>query len=131
MYNRCMSKNYEKEEQYIIDESLEVSLANNSFFSQKIFQFFPALQNRNYQIYFAAGLVSLVGTWLQIVAEAALIVYVLRPPNTALWVGIDGAAATLPTLFLSLFGGVIVDRLPKRNILIFTQSAAMVLAIVY
>lgn len=125
-----MAKSFESEEQYIIDEAPEISIGENPAFT-KIFALFPALENRNYQIYFAAGLVSLIGTWLQIVAEAALIVYVLRPPNTALWVGIDGAAATLPTLLFSLFGGVIVDRLPKKNVLIFTQSAAMVLALIY
>lgn len=120
----------EKNEQYIIDEAPEISIGENPALT-KIFALFPALENKNYQIYFSAGLVSLVGTWLQIVAEAALIVYVLRPPDTALWVGLDGAAATLPTLLFSLFGGVIVDRLPKKNILIFTQSAAMVLAMIY
>lgn len=120
----------EKNEQYIIDEAPEISVGESPAFT-KIFALFPALENKNYQIYFSAGLVSLIGTWLQIVAEAALIVYVLRPPNTALWVGIDGAAATLPTLLFSLFGGVIVDRFPKKNILIFTQSAAMILALIY
>ena len=126
-----MADIYKRSEEYIITESPEMSIGESSVFLEKLYQLFPALATKNYRIYFAAGLVSLIGTWLQIVAEAALIVYVLRPPDTALWVGIDGAAATLPTLFLSLFGGVIVDRLPKRNILIFTQSAAMLLALIY
>lgn len=118
------------EEQYIIDEAPEISVGENAALG-KLFTVFPALQNRNYLIYFSASLVSLVGTWLQIVAEAALIVYTLKPPNTAFWVGVDAAASTLPTLLFSLFGGVIVDRFRKRNILIFTQSAAMLLALIY
>lgn len=128
-----MADSLKRSEDYIIDEApdIKTSSENTFFLLRHIYRFLPALQNKNYQIYFAAGLVSLVGTWLQVVAEAALIVYTLRPPNTDLWVGIDGAAATLPTLFLSLFGGVIVDRLQKKKILIFTQSASMVLALLY
>lgn len=123
-----MAINFENEEQYIIDESPEITLGLLPQFQEKVFTLFPALENKNYALYFYASIVSLIGTWLQVVAEGWL---VLELTNSAFWVGMVAAAATLPTLFFSLFGGVIVDRLPKKGILLFTQSAAMILALVY
>ena len=55
---------------------------------------------------------------------------VLEITGSAFDVGVVAAASTLPTLFLSLFGGVIVDRYPKRAILLWTQSSAMILAFI-
>lgn len=123
-----MEKALEKDEQYIIDESPEISVGESSALAERIYMVFPALQNRNYFIYFLASLVSLIGTWLQIVAEGWL---VLQLTNSAFWVGAVGAAATFPTLLFSLFGGVIVDRFQKKHILVFTQTSAMILAIIY
>lgn len=114
-------------EEYIIDESPEISLGENSKWTQKIISAFPALQSRNYFLYFIGQLVSLVGTWLQIVAEGWLI---FQLSHSAFYVGLDAAMATIPTLFLSLFGGVIVDRFSKRKILLFTQIASMILAFI-
>ncbi|HEY8690158.1 MAG TPA: MFS transporter [Chitinophagaceae bacterium] len=89
---------------------------------------FPALQSRNYKLYFSGQLFSLIGTWLQIVAEGWL---VLKLTNSAFLIGLVAALATLPSLLFTLFGGVIVDRFPKRKILLITQSCAMVLALLY
>ncbi|NQU45893.1 MAG: MFS transporter, partial [Chlorobium sp.] len=71
--------------------------------------------------------VSMVGTWMQMVAQGWL---VLELTDSAFDVGLVAAASTLPTLFLSLFGGVIVDRYPRRTILLWTQTAAMMLAFI-
>lgn len=120
-------KKYEIEETFIQSGSSEISVGE-SIYLEKLFNFFPALENRNYRIYFYGSLVSLIGTWLQTVAEAYL-VYTLT--HSAIWVGIVSALALVPTLFFSLFGGVVVDRFPKKNILLFTQSASMVLALLY
>jgi MFS family permease len=89
---------------------------------------FPALQSRNYKLYFGGQLFSLIGTWLQIVAEGWL---VLKLTNSAFLIGLVAALATVPSLLFTLFGGVIVDRFPKRKILLLTQSCAMVLALIY
>ena len=89
---------------------------------------FPAFKSRNYRLYFSGQLISLTGTWLQIVAEGWL---VLQLTNSAFWVGAVAAVATLPSLLFSLFGGVIVDRFPKKKILYFTQSSSMILALIY
>lgn len=86
---------------------------------------FPALHNKNYRIYFAGQLVSVIGTWLQIVAQGWLVLQLTR---SEFLIGMVAALATAPSLFFSLFGGVIVDRFPKKKILALTQFANLVLA---
>jgi MFS family permease len=86
---------------------------------------FPALQHRNYRLFWYGQLVSLIGTWMQSVAQQWL-VYSLTGSATKL--GIVAAAGTLPVLLFSLWAGVLVDRLPKRSVLVATQVSAMVLA---
>lgn len=115
------------DEEYVADQSLEISLGENIGWTQKILSAFPALKSRNYLLYFIGQLISLIGTWLQIVAEGWL---VFQLSHSAFYVGLDAAAASIPILFLSLFGGVIVDRFSKRKILIFTQTASMILAFI-
>lgn len=123
-----MSRELTSEEKYIIGESAEISVGEASGWTNRFIKVFPALQNRSFRLYFFGQLVSLIGTWLQIVAEGWL---VFQITHSAFYVGMVAALATLPTLALALFGGVIVDRLPKRNILFFTQTASMVLALIY
>ncbi|HEY3374809.1 MAG TPA: MFS transporter [Candidatus Aquicultor sp.] len=117
-------KTFNDEETHIVDESLEVSMGESQF-PKRFVALFPALDNRNYRFYFAGQLVSLIGTWLQIVAQGWL---VLTLTNSAFLIGVIAALATVPALLFSLFGGVIVDRFPKRQILIFTQASSMILA---
>lgn len=114
-------------EKYVVDESAEISVGENIGWTDKIFSAFPALKSRNYSLYFYGQLLSLIGTWLQVVAEGWL---VFQLSHSAFYVGLDAAMATIPTLFLSLYGGVIVDKFPKRKILIFTQTASMILAFI-
>lgn len=93
----------------------------------KFYRAFPAFRHRNYRLYFLGLLVSLIGTWLQTVAQGWL---VLQLTHSAYWVGVITALNTLPALFLSLFGGVIIDRFPKKKILTLTQFCSMTLAII-
>jgi MFS family permease len=88
---------------------------------------FGALQHRNFRLFWYGQLVSLIGTWMQSVAQQWL-VYSLTGSATKL--GIVAAANSLPVLFLSLWAGVLLDRLPKRQVLMATQFAAMALAFV-
>ncbi len=88
---------------------------------------FPALGNRNYALYFFGQFVSLIGTWLQTVAQGWL---VLELTNSAFLVGLIAALGAAPSLLFSLFGGVIVDRFPKKHIVIFTQASSMALALI-
>jgi MFS family permease len=66
--------------------------------------------------------ISLIGTWMQNVAQPWL-AYTLT--KSALLLGVVGAAQFLPTLLFSLFAGVLIDRFPKKKILLFTQSASL------
>ncbi|OGH11807.1 MAG: hypothetical protein A2857_04815 [Candidatus Levybacteria bacterium RIFCSPHIGHO2_01_FULL_36_15] len=109
----------------MIDEIQEVSVGENKNWLALIKSAFPALKYRNYKLYFTGQLISLIGTWLQIVAQGWL---VLTLTHSAFWIGTIAALSTLPILVFSLFGGVIVDRFPKRKIIIFTQSMEMIFA---
>ena len=115
------------EENFIINENPQVGVGGNLGWVNRFSSAFPALQNRDYKLYFFGQFVSLIGTWLQIVAQGWL---VLQLTNSAFLIGLVAALATLPSLLFSLFGGVIVDRFSKKKILFFSQSCAMVLAIV-
>jgi MFS family permease len=86
---------------------------------------FRALRHRNYRLFWYGQLVSLIGTWMQSVAQQWL---VYRLTGSATKLGIVAAAGTLPVLLLSLWAGVLVDRLPKRPVLVATQISAMLLA---
>jgi len=88
---------------------------------------FRSLQHRNFQLYFIGQLISVAGTWMQVVAQAWL-VYQLS--HSALMLGLVGFAAAIPSLLISPWGGVVVDRVNKRNLLVITQASAMVLAFI-
>jgi len=88
----------------------------------------PALSafgHRNYRIFFCGQIVSLIGTWIQTTAEGWL-VYDISGSSVAL--GLIRFATMLPFALLALWGGIVADRHSKRQILIFTQSASMLLA---
>jgi len=88
---------------------------------------FAAFRHRNYRLFFAGQLVSLIGTWMQQMALAWL-VYQLT--NSALLLGLIGGVGSLPMASFALLGGAVADRVSKRRILLVTQSAAMLLAFV-
>lgn len=88
---------------------------------------FIALQYRNYRLWFMGQLVSLVGTWMQITAQGFLVFELTQSPA---YLGYVGFAAGIPSILLMLFGGVIADRVPRRNLLILTQSTMMILAVI-
>lgn len=83
---------------------------------------FAALRHPNYRKWFVGQVLSLMGTWMQSVAQGWL-VYELTGSKFAL--GTISFIGTLPTVFLMLPGGVIADRLPKRKLLIATQASMM------
>jgi MFS family permease len=110
---------------YTVPEIAEVSAGTNAGISGR-FNAFPALRNRNYRFFFFGQAVSVVGTWMQIVAQGWL---VLQLTNSAFYLGLIAAMATTPSLLFSLFGGVAVDRFNKKHILYFTQASSMILAL--
>ena len=87
---------------------------------------FAAMRHRNFQLYFIGQLISNAGTWMQIIAQGWL-VYQITHSEFAL--GVVSFASAIPVLLITPFGGVVVDRVPKRALLVITQSAAMLLAL--
>lgn len=86
---------------------------------------FRALRHRNFRLYWTGQLVSLIGTWMQTVAQAWLM---HRLTSSALMLGILGFMQFLPVLLFSLWAGVIVDSVDKRKLLLITQSAFLLQA---
>jgi len=90
------------------------------------FNTFTALRHRNFRLFFFGQALSLVGTWMQSVAQGWL---VLGLTNSAFYLSLVQAMGSLPILFLSLLGGVVADRVAKRNLLLVTQALSMLLAL--
>ncbi len=86
-----------------------------------------AFRHRNYRLFFAGQAVSLVGSWMQAVAQSWLVLTITNDP---LALGVVAAAQWTPVLLLGLFGGLIADALPKRQTLIVVESLMGVLAFV-
>ncbi len=86
-----------------------------------------AFRHRNFRLFFAGQAISLVGSWMQSVAQAWL---VLTLTNDPLILGVVAAAQWTPVLFLGLFGGLIADALPKRPTLVVVELLMGVLAVV-
>jgi MFS family permease len=87
---------------------------------------FRALRTPNFRLFWAGQLFSQVGTWMQRLAQAWL---VLKITNSPLALGTITTVQFLPILLLSLFGGVFADRLPKRRLLLGTQLAMFLQAL--
>jgi predicted MFS family arabinose efflux permease len=88
---------------------------------------FMALRHRNYRLFMGGQLISIAGTWIQTIAQGWL-VYQISGSELAL--GIVGFAAAIPALIASPFAGVVTDHVPRRTLLIATQSGAMLLAFI-
>jgi MFS family permease len=86
---------------------------------------FASLKHRNYRLFFTGQAISVIGTWMQRVGQAWL---VLQLTHSAVAVGILALAQFMPFTVFGLFAGVIVDRLDARRLVIATQTAQMTLA---
>lgn len=86
---------------------------------------FRALRHRNFRLFFAGQLISLVGTWMQQVAQSWL---VYRLTGSPMLLGLIGFAGQIPVFFLGAFGGHVADRYDRRRVLVITQSVSMILA---
>ncbi len=90
-------------------------------------QAFTALKYPNYRLWFWSQLFSLFGTWMESTALAFLVYELTKSPA---YLGLVGFAAGIPTWFFMLYAGVIADRVPRRNLIIVTQTAMMLLAFI-
>jgi len=88
---------------------------------------FRALRYRNYRLFFSGQIISLIGTWMQTVAQSWL---VYRLTGSSLLLGLVGFAGQIPVFLLASIGGMVADRRSRYHIVIATQTAAMLLAFV-
>lgn len=100
-----------------------------------------ALRNRDFRIFWIGNFLSNVGTWMQNVAQGWLVLELadqIAPhqvlghfqTNGAFWLGVVGFAASAPMLVFALIGGVIADRINRRNLMLRTQTAMMFCAFI-
>jgi len=87
---------------------------------------FRALRHRNFRLWFFGQGVSLIGTWMQTMAQQVLI---YRLTDSAAALGIISFIGLIPLLPLALWGGSVADRAPKRTVLLITQTASLVQAL--
>ncbi|HEX8096230.1 MFS transporter [Jatrophihabitans sp.] len=90
-------------------------------------QTFAALANPNYRRFFSGQAISLIGTWMQTVAQSWL---VLQLTGSATALGVVVALQTLPVLLLGPYGGVVADRVDKRRLMMALQAMMGLLALV-
>jgi MFS family permease len=88
---------------------------------------FAALRHRNFRLFWAGQLISLIGTWMQSIAQSWLVLDITKSP---FMLGLVSAIGTLPVLLFALPAGAICDRVNKRHLLIVTQTVMMVLAFI-
>src|SRR5271168_4270725 len=86
-----------------------------------------ALRHRNFQLFFSGQLISLIGTWMQSVAQSWL---VYRLTGSALLLGSVGFASQVPVFLFAPLGGITADRYNRQRVVIATQIASMALAFV-
>src|SRR5438105_8216365 len=84
-----------------------------------------AFRHRNYRFFFAGQLSSLIGTWMQTVAQSWL---VYRLTGSALLLGAVGFASQIPVFPIAPLGGIVADRHHRHRVVIATQTSAMILA---
>ena len=90
-------------------------------------RFTRALRHRNYQLFFSGQLISLVGTFMQSVAESWL---VYRLTGSAALLGVTAFASQIPVFILAPIGGIVADRANRHRIILITQTTSMVLPLV-
>jgi len=84
-----------------------------------------SLRHRNFQLFFSGQLISLIGTWMQNVAQSWL---VYRLTGSSLLLGTVSFAGQIPVFPIAPLAGMVADRWNRRTIVIITQTASMILA---
>jgi MFS family permease len=85
-----------------------------------------SLRHRNFQLFFGGQLISLIGTWMQSMAQAWL---VYRLTGSSLLLGSVGFASQFPVFLVAPLGGIVADRYNRQRVVICTQIASMILAL--
>ncbi len=90
--------------------------------SQLASQTFAAFSSYNYRLWFVGQLLSLVGSWMQTAAQSYLI---FELTHSAAYLGYVGFVSGAPALLFTLVGGLVADRVPRRNLLVIVQASMM------
>lgn len=88
---------------------------------------FASLRYPNYRLWFIGQLISLVGTWTQTTAQGYLIYQLTKSPE---YLGYASFANGLPSWLFTLYAGAIADRVPRRTLMVITQSSMLILAFI-
>jgi MFS family permease len=86
---------------------------------------FRSLQHRNFRLFYSGQLISMIGTWMQIVVQAWLVYHLTQ---SSFMLGLVSATALAPILIFGLHGGLLADRLSRYRLFIITQVLAMLQA---
>ena len=86
-----------------------------------------ALRHRNFRLFWSGQVISLIGTWMQSIAQGYLVYHLT---GSAALLGLVTTLGSLPVLLFTVFGGVLADRLPKQKVIIGTQAASALLALI-
>ncbi|MBI3549469.1 MAG: MFS transporter [Elusimicrobia bacterium] len=86
-----------------------------------------SLKSRNFRLYFIGQLVSLTGTWMQ---STAIMWLVYRLSGSSMLLGLVGFASQAPYILFGLFGGVAADRMDRRRLILLTQTASLIQALI-
>src|SRR5450756_1340114 len=84
---------------------------------------YRALQHRNYRLFFGGQSISMIGTWMQIIAVNWL---TFRLTHSMFLLGVGGFTSRIPTFVLAPFAGVLIDRWNRHRILVVTQILSMI-----
>jgi MFS family permease len=86
-----------------------------------------SLRHRNFQLFFGGQMISLIGTWMQNVAQAWL---VYRLTGSSFLLGAVGFAGQIPVFLMAPLGGIVADRKNRHRVVVATQTVAMLLAFI-
>jgi MFS family permease len=103
------------------------TMADGNSQSPRLAEAFRALRYYNFRLFFAGQLISLVGTWMQMVAQSWL---VYRLTGSSALLGLISFSSQIPVFLFSPLGGVVADRYNRHRLLVLTQSSSMVLALI-
>lgn len=88
---------------------------------------FRSLRQPAYRSFFSGQILSLVGTWMQSMAQSWLVYELTHSP---VWLGTVGFLNTVPMLFFALYGGSVADRYPRHRIIVITQMLSLLQAVI-
>ena len=102
-------------------------MADGNSDSPRLREAFRALRYYNFRLFFAGQLISLIGTWMQTVAQSWL---VYRMTGSSALLGLVGFSSQIPVFLFAPLGGVFADRYNRHRMIIATQSISMALALI-